>query len=1335
MKFKKRYALKLLSFFICLLVLFTLMPQAYANKSFKVVFAGNTSTPNPMIKPYSELVGTYLKEILGNTEIVSVPVIDIDNNNFIAETEQKIVSENPDIVFLEIDISKKYKCDEQMVREKTAAIAETLLKAEKTPAIYFVYAPEETFFDNRKPFDDVADYYGINVFDLYSPLKAKYAEGQLETKDFLTAGIIPGEGGHEIFAELIINALKGTDDLLKTPIGDKKEFVNPEKYKETILNIESSKPTSEGTVFYVAENGSDSNSGTIDAPFKTLEHAKKAVKEIKATMGVSFSGATVYIREGTYQLKKGFVLNKEDGGTDSAKVVYSGYPGETVRFTNGEFLKHDRFKLVSDTETLKRIRKEAHGKVYVYDLAGTGINPGYYKPNDVNHIGGSSCRNYSLGSILTADGKLEQRAQYPNGGYSKVSDAQLSSNTDLYYSEDVGERWLTADNARINGKLGQGYYAEWTKIKEIDAENKIITLKASTPYGVKAGYPWAIVNLLEELDMPSEWYIDEAKGLLYYYPRGDVKESEIIFSSNTDPIITLNETKNVTIKNIQFTTGCGTAVKIIDGVGNTVDSCKIGNMGFCAVEIMCNDIAGTGKNGVINSHIYNTAVSGVMINGGDRKALTPQEDYVENCHIENFATEANSEAAGVLAIGTVGAIIRNNNIHNDDSCAAWMGGNDDYIAYNEIYNVVKETDDYGAIYGDARGALRQGVTVVNNYFHDIVYSSHAGTTGQVNGFYSDALRNNGAKVNNNAFVDVQGGIFFANNHNMMAKGNLFLDSVKYSINAYHGVYTASQRENYYNKVRESLENGSFWNAKSETQAPETLLYRAYRNGNDALQPDNEQVYYLKYPWLEHYLESKFLEVSDIIVNNNAIFGDDDYIKMPNESRELIHTKDNYVTNERIAMPESGSHYDRLDEAMKIADEKLPEFEVWDARKAGIDKTNIQISDFDILYPVNGQTDIASEEVVLRWDYSSGADEYKVVVATDPNFKNIVFEKVCMADNAHVTGLKAGSHRYYWKVTASSQSEKFVGNPDNANGVYSFVTARQENIDKTELDENINTSKAVLAKIVEGSQTGQYPEGTINELTAAIDEATAWQENFRCSQKDVEEASKKLYAATQKVLSKAALGEVDFSEIFNSPATIGYVEQGKSEAKTESENITQSGNGVTFSGRGGAFASRTLEPYEIAHFKAKFDFGGIASGYTIFGLRAQNYTGYMHNVSSYVFLVTKDAIELQAFKKPTNVGKMYLSVPNTFIQEGKEHDIEFAAIPVNDGLGVRLILVVDGQIVYDELDEINIITQGGYAGFANSGTNCNVTVMPPDKNLSYPLLIDRLKDPNSELNKK
>lgn len=69
--------------------------------------------------------------------------------------------------------------------------------------------------------------------------------------------------------------------------------------------------------WYVSSTGSDSNTGTLSSPFKTIE---KAVSVVRA-------GETIYVRGGTYNLSATITLGKS--GAENSRIALLSYPDET----------------------------------------------------------------------------------------------------------------------------------------------------------------------------------------------------------------------------------------------------------------------------------------------------------------------------------------------------------------------------------------------------------------------------------------------------------------------------------------------------------------------------------------------------------------------------------------------------------------------------------------------------------------------------------------------------------------------------------------------------------------------------------------------------------------------------------------------------------------------------------------------------------------------------------------------------------------------------------------------------------------------------------------------
>jgi parallel beta-helix repeat protein len=87
-----------------------------------------------------------------------------------------------------------------------------------------------------------------------------------------------------------------------------------------------------GNAYYIAPNGSDSNDGSIDHPWKTIMHAVKN----------SDPGDTVYMRGGDYiygsRYEAWIRSDRGYGGSDGKYWTLSAYPGENVYLENVRFI-------------------------------------------------------------------------------------------------------------------------------------------------------------------------------------------------------------------------------------------------------------------------------------------------------------------------------------------------------------------------------------------------------------------------------------------------------------------------------------------------------------------------------------------------------------------------------------------------------------------------------------------------------------------------------------------------------------------------------------------------------------------------------------------------------------------------------------------------------------------------------------------------------------------------------------------------------------------------------------------------------------------------------------
>ena len=69
----------------------------------------------------------------------------------------------------------------------------------------------------------------------------------------------------------------------------------------------------------VAATGSDTNPGTLEKPFATLQRAQQAARKAAGREAV-----TVFVREGTYYLPETLIFTAEDSGTQGRSGRVSG---------------------------------------------------------------------------------------------------------------------------------------------------------------------------------------------------------------------------------------------------------------------------------------------------------------------------------------------------------------------------------------------------------------------------------------------------------------------------------------------------------------------------------------------------------------------------------------------------------------------------------------------------------------------------------------------------------------------------------------------------------------------------------------------------------------------------------------------------------------------------------------------------------------------------------------------------------------------------------------------------------------------------------------------------
>ncbi len=526
------------------------------------------------------------------------------------------------------------------------------------------------------------------------------------------------------------------------------------------------------TTLYVSPAGDDAWSGRErtgrepDGPFRTLERARDEIRRLKAGSGLPEGGVVVELQAGTYELAASLELIAEDSGTADCPITYRSRPREEVRLVGGRVI--GGWQPVTDPAVLKRLDPVARGKVMQADLRAIGVTD--IPPMLPGQSWGASDPGLE---IFFADQPMTL-ARWPNEGFVTIPEVYGERPQDIRgtkgfmdgiigYEGNRPERWLGEKDIMLHGYWFWDWADQRLKVQSIDTTQKRITLEPEPQhsYGFRKGMYYYAYNLLPELDMPGEWYLDRDTGVLYFWPPSPLSKSQALVSVLPN-LIVARDLSYVTFRGLTLECTRGTAVVLSNATSVRVAGCVIRNVGGWAVSLSGRD------SGVVGCDIYNTASGGVSMSGGDRRTLTPANLYVDNCHIYRYG-RWNPICKPAVQVEGVGNRVTHNLINDGPHMAIMWGGNDHLFEYNEFHSVVHSANDAGIMYAGYNPAMR-GHMIRYNYFHHVYGYKDLGC----NGVYLDDMFCS-ATIYGNIFYKVPRAAFIGGGHDNVVENNIFVD--------------------------------------------------------------------------------------------------------------------------------------------------------------------------------------------------------------------------------------------------------------------------------------------------------------------------------------------------------------------------------------------------------------------------------------------------------------------------------------------------------------------------------------------------------------------------------
>ncbi len=460
----------------------------------------------------------------------------------------------------------------------------------------------------------------------------------------------------------------------------------------------------------VAPYGSDSNSGTLEAPLKTLEKAKDILKS-----DTNGDPVTVWFREGTYTINETVEFTAEDRGN----VLYRSYPGEKVSFSGSEEIKG-----WSET-TINGV------KAFVKDIS-IDSDDDYFQ------------------SLFKGDKRLA-RPVYPKEDVFKVADPRTKEgvpatwDTGFFtycvafyaHKEDV----INFSNASdVEVKIMHFWCDEHLPMKSVDTSTGRIETTKPTAMIIRVDDNYVFENVKEALCEPGEWYLDRTEEKLYYIPEeGDTVENTVLHAGKTEQFMTFENAENIAFQGIDFIntdwdyvdgqfTGnpfpeehplhdnviygsehpqaafeVPAAIYIASSKGINFTDCRFENISYTAIKFD----KGTQDCDVTSCYFNGIGASAVFIHGDFVIPATTKNINVHDCHIGNYG-RIFTNAIGILLTHAYDCDLTYNEIHDGwytGISVGWNWGYADHptnkidISNNLIYNIGNGwLSDMGGIY-------------------------------------------------------------------------------------------------------------------------------------------------------------------------------------------------------------------------------------------------------------------------------------------------------------------------------------------------------------------------------------------------------------------------------------------------------------------------------------------------------------------------------------------------------------------------------------------------------------------------------------------------------------
>ena len=549
-------------------------------------------------------------------------------------------------------------------------------------------------------------------------------------------------------------------------------------------------------LLFVATNGNDAWSGRLawpnregsDGPFATISRGLVAARALRADSSATATNApSVLVRGGTYFLDEPLVLRPEDSNLRLAAAL-----GERVVISGGRRISGWREVTVGTKKYWASEIPEARDSKWFFHE-------------------------------LWVKGERRTRARHPNKGYLKIvslpdkAPEWTKGHTRFEFWGGDLKAWPSVTNAEIIAMT------RWVEsrlpIVSVEETQRLVNLGKRSVFELQPDDLYYVEHLFEALDAPGEWYLDTARGTLFYLPMpGEQIDRFEAIAPVLSQVMRLEgrPQANEFVSHVEFggltfahtewnlaragdtnappgwpapTSQVGGFSQAAVGVPSAVwgegvrnclfETCTFANMGTYGLELA----RGCRSNLIVRCEFADLGAGGVRIGETAIRSTAAEQsgdNEISDCNIHDGGKMFQS-AIGVWIGQSPNNRIMHNLIHDfyyTGISIGWTWGygpalaTNNLVEWNHVHHIGVQSDGDGPVLSDMAGiytlGMQPGTRIVNNLWHDMAATKYGGW-----GIYFDEGSSGILAENNIVYRTTHGGFHQHYGETNVVRNNIF----------------------------------------------------------------------------------------------------------------------------------------------------------------------------------------------------------------------------------------------------------------------------------------------------------------------------------------------------------------------------------------------------------------------------------------------------------------------------------------------------------------------------------------------------------------------------------